>query len=298
MKALVTLALVLAATDAAAQSFPVDAQWDPLFCDQIVMIDRFQDEAGATAERDIVGNRDAPAAMYAADASFLYLRMRLDQDPIPTPPTVATASWGFAVNLDTDLRNYEILLLVDGTGPQQNVVVYRNTMTVTPNDPTDPAEMSVMTFPISTHAQKRSAQGSQFGGGNDFWLELAVPWSTLTPLGFGRTTPIRVWAASSTASNALDGDFACHDGATGEPVLDVIISDPTTGDPDVDTDMDGFTDAEEVAAGSNPNDANSVPTSRLEGGGGCAAGGGGLGAALALLMLRRSRRRVRSYDGG
>jgi hypothetical protein len=142
------------------------------------------------------------------------------------------------------------------------------------------------------------AEGSQFGGGTDFWLEFAVPWSTLMPLGFTRTTPIRVWAASSTAANALDGDFACHDNAGGEPVLDLIISDPTTGDPDVDTDGDGFTDAEEVGAGSDPNDPNSVPTSRLEGGGGCAAGGGGLGVALALLMLRRSRRRVRSYDGG
>ena len=91
MKALVTLALVLAATDSAAQSFPVDALWDPLFCGQAVMSDPFQDEAGATAERDIVGNRDAPAAMYAADATFLYLRMRLDQDPIPTPPTVASS---------------------------------------------------------------------------------------------------------------------------------------------------------------------------------------------------------------
>ena len=289
MKALVTLAFVLVATDAAAQSFPVDALWDPLFCDQAAMTDPFQDESGASAERDLVGTLAAPVGMYAADASFLYLRMRLDQDPIPSPPTVAAFSWGFAVNLDTDLRNYEILLLVDGASAQQNVVVWRNTMTVTPNDPTDPAETMVTTFPITTHAQKRIAEGSQFGGGTDFWLEFAVPWSTLMPLGFTRTTPIRVWAASSTAPNALNGDFACHDNAAGEPVLDIIVSDPTTGDPDVDTDGDGFTDAEEVANGSDPNDPNSVPASRLEGGGGCAAGGGGLGAALALLVLRRRR---------
>jgi MYXO-CTERM domain-containing protein len=217
--------------------------------------------------------------------------MRLDQDPIPTPPTVAGFSWGFAINLDTDLRNYEILLLVDGISAQQNVVVFRNTATTTPNDPTDPAETSVATFAISTHAQKRPAAGSQFGGGNDFWLEFAVPWATLMPLGFNRNTPIRVWAASSTAANALNGDFACHDGASGEPLLDAIISDVTTGDPSVDTDGDGFTDAEEVAAGSDPNDPNSVPASRLEGGGGCTTTGGGGLAFVVVLWLFALRRR-------
>lgn len=309
MKTLVTLALLLAtATTASAQAFPTDGLWDPLFCNRIEMIDGFQDEAGATGERDIVGTRTAPAAMYTSDASFLYMRMRVDLDPIPQAGMLApNSSWGFAINLDTDLRNYELLLLVDGTGAQPNVVVFRNTMTATPNDPTDPAEMQVMTFPITTHAQKRNATGSQFGGGNDFWLEFAVPWATLMPLGMNRTTPIRVWAATSTAANALNGDFACHDGASGEPVLDVVVSDPTVGDPVIDTDGDGFTDAVEVAGGSDPNDPNSTPSSaaRLEGGGGCAAGGsqrafsdnGCLGVAFALLALRRSRRRVRSYDG-
>ena len=299
MKYIVTLALVLAATDASAQSFPGDALWDPFYCGQAVMQDRFQDEAGATAERDIVGVGGAPAGLHAADANFLYLRMRLDQDPLPQPGQLAASSWGFAVSLDANVRDYEILLLVDGIAGAANVVVFRNTMTMTPNDPTDPAEQAVMTFPITTHAQKRTAQASQFGGGNDFWLEFAVPWSTLMPLGFNRTTPIRVWAASSTSTNSLNGDFACHDGASGEPVLDAIVSDPTTGDPDIDTDNDGFTDAEEVAAGTDPNNPNSTPaTSRLEGGGGCATtGGGSFAVLLALLALRRSRRRVRSYDG-
>jgi len=291
MRFLVTLALVLAATDAAAQSFPVDAQWSPLYCGQAVMTDRFQDEAGATAERDLVGDLDGPAAMYAADAQFLYMRMRLDQDAIPTPGMLQPFSWGFAIDLDTDVRTYEVLLLVDGIGGQNTVGVFRNTMTATPNDPTDPAETSVMTFPITTHAQQRTAAGSQFGGGNDFWLELAVPWSTLMPLGWSRTTPIRVWAASSSSANSLNGDFACHDGASGEPLLDVIVSDPTVGDPVVDTDGDGFTDAQEIAAGSDPNDPNSVPASRLEGGGGCAAGGGGLGVAFAFLAICRRRRK-------
>lgn len=289
-KLLVLVALCLTTTAASAQVFPNDDLWAPLYCGQAVMTDRFQDEAGAEVERDLVGDPSAPAVMSASDASFLYLRMRLDADAIVTPGALAAASWGFAINLDSNLRNYELLLLVDGIAGANQVVVWRNTMTVTPNDPTDPAETSVTTFPITTHANKRIATGSQFGGSNDFWLELAVPWSTLMPLGLSRTTPFRVWAASSTAANALNGDFACHDDAGGNPLLDIIVSDPTTGDPNVDSDGDGFTDAEEVAAGSDPNDPNSVPTSRLEGGGGCdATGGAGLAIALLALALRRRR---------
>jgi Bacterial TSP3 repeat len=300
MKRIIVLVALCIATTASAQSFPSDSSWKPLYCGELVMTDRFEDEAGAREARDLVGSVSAPAVMAASDANFLYMRMRLDDDAQPMPGGLAAASWGFAINLDTDLRNYELLLLVDGIAGANNVVVWRNTMTVTPNDPTDPAEDSIATFPITTHANTRVAAGSQFGGALDYWIELAVPWATLMPLGFNRTTPIRVWAASSTAANALDGDFACHDGSAGEPSLDVIISDPTVGDPDVDTDGDGFTDAEEVAAGSDPNDPDSVPASRLEGGGGCSTSGGA-GLALGLLALvnrassrYRRRRRVPS----
>jgi hypothetical protein len=286
------IAVVLAlAPVASAQSFPVDAQWSPLYCGTDPMQDGFQDQTGAVSEHDIVGDFDAPAAMHAADASFLYLRMRLDQDAFASATALKTGSWGFAVDLDANLTSYELLFLVDGTTATQNVVVFRNTTQATANDPTDPAEMQVMTFPITTHAQPRRAQNSNFGGGVDQWIEMAIPWSTLMPLGLMRATPIRLWAATSTAANALNGDFACHDGRSGPARLDAIVSSPTVADPTVDTDGDGFTDAEEIAAGSNPNDPDSVPPSRLEGGGGCDAGGGA-GLGIALLLLRRKRRRA------
>jgi len=112
------------------------------------------------------------------------------------------------------------------------------------------------------------------GGNPDFFVDIAVPWATLAPLGLDRATPIHVWAGSSSVANALDGDLACHDGGTGKPRLDTASSDPTTGDPARDTGANG--------------------SLRLEGGGGCQAGGSpGLGAALALALLGVRRRRCR-----
>jgi Bacterial TSP3 repeat len=295
---LVVLALCIA-TAAHAQSFPNESNWKPLYCGGGVMTDRWEDEEFSDLQRDLVGDNGGPVAMRASDPDFLYLRMRLDSDPLPMPGMLFDASWGFAINLDTDFRTYELLLLVDGLAGADNVVVWRNTVTVTPNTATDPAEESIATFPIATHVNKRVANGTVFGGDPDYWLELAVPWTTLMPLGMTYTTRINLWAASSTKADALTGDFACHDGNGGAPFLDVIISDPTVGDPDVDSDGDGFSDAEEIAGGSDPNDPDSVPRSRLEGGGGCTtSGGAGLALALLALVNRASssyRRRRRAH---
>lgn len=280
-----------------AQVFPADAEWVTLLCEGAPMTDLYADENGANAERDIVGDVTAPAGMRAVDASFLYMRVRLDQDPAPGG-ALRPFSWGLEIDLDGNLTTYEILMLVDGIGGGSgNVTLYRNTTTTLPNDPNDPADTpAVATYPFTTHARSKVAAGSSYGGDPDHFLEFAVPWSDLVPLGLDRDTRIFVWAASSSTSASLNGDFACHDGMTGDPDLDDIVSDPTTGDPVVDTDGDGFTDAEELEGGSDPNDPNSVPSSRLEGGGGCTVGGeGALGFALAslgaALAIRRRRGR-------
>lgn len=295
-RCMLVLAIVLATGGiAGAQAFPADDQWEPLRCEGQPMTDLFEDEAGALDERDIVGDTGAAAGMRAADAQFLYLRLRLDQDPMPGG-AVRPFAWGMEIDLDGDVTDYELLVLVDGTGAGGAVRLYRNTVTTVPNAPTDPAdEPEVAMFPAATHARSRAAPGSSFGGDADFFLELAVPWSALMPVGLEPTTPIFVWAASSSTATNLNGDFACHDGRTGEPALDEVASDQTIGDPTVDSDGDGFTDASEIAGGSDPSDPNSVPAGRLEGGGGCKTSGGPLSLAVGLALLaliRASRTRL------
>jgi hypothetical protein len=268
-----TSVLISTLTSAAhAATFPGDAAYVPLRCGGGVMTDARGDVASAPGDRDLVGNTAAPAGLRAGDAQFLYLRIRVDQDPAPGG-TLLPHAWGMAFDLDGDRRSYELLITVDGiAAPAGTVSVFTNRVSTLINDPADPADTpAAATFGFATNARTVTA-GTTIGGDPDFFVDIAVPWATLTPLGLGRDTRTYVWAGSSSVASALDGDLACHDGGGGKPGLDATGSDPTTGDPTQDTGGDG--------------------SLRLEGGGGCQAGGSlGIGAALALLGVPGRRRR-------
>ena len=287
---LVLLASLLGSVPVTAATFPADDAFVPLRCGGQVMYDRLNDDPVAIDARDLVGDRDSPAGLRAADDQFLYLRVRVDLDPAPGG-TLGQFAWGMLIDLDGMLRDYELMIIVDGTGNGQPVVrVHTNRTTTVANSPADPPdEPAAATLPFAMNAQT-IASTSKFGGTTDHFVDFAIPWSELRPLGLDRTTPIYVWAATSGTVNTLDGDLACHDFAAGPVELEIAASDPTVGDPVVDTDGDGYTDAEEVAAGTDPADPDSIPESRLEGGGGCSSGGGA-GLALSLCLLALVRRR-------
>jgi uncharacterized protein (TIGR03382 family) len=283
--AILLCCVVLPATASAQVAFPADAAWTPLRCNRAPMSDGFQDQAGAFDERDIVGNLAAPAGLRAADATYLYLRMRLDKDPAPGG-AVRPFAWGMQFDLDGDLTNYELMVAVVGiAGTAPAVSVFHNKTTTLANDPNDPADLpAVATYPFAMNARSIAAPGSKYGGNTDFFLDVAVPWSALTPLGLDRTTPTYVWAGTSSVANSLDGDIACHDGASGPARLDGTASDPTTGAP--------------PPPPAPPPGGGPVGVEQLEGGGGCTAGGDGAPiaglAVFALFAVVSPRRRKRT----
>jgi uncharacterized protein (TIGR03382 family) len=275
-KALIVLLLLVPVAAHAQVVFPADTEYRPLHCGNAVMTDAFDDDPNARDERDVVGTPTAAAGLRASDATNLYLRIRLEEDPAPNM-AVRTFSWGMEFDLDDNPNNYELLVLVEGlAGMAGTVNVFRNTTTTATNDPTDPADTpAAQTYTFANNARSVVATATSFGANPDYVLDFAVPWSALIPLGLDRDTPTRVWVASSNSANSLNGDFACHDGASGAaPTLTGTASDPTTGDPN------------------NPGAGGG--TGHLEGGGGCSAGGGsgatGFVLALSLLGLRRRRR--------
>jgi MYXO-CTERM domain-containing protein len=278
---------------ARGQTFPTT--FAPLYCQRGVMIDGYRDQSGAIDERDIVGVVDRPAGLRAVDAQFLYFRMRVDGSPMQGNGLTQFA-WGFEVSTDGDPSNYEILISVDGAS--ETVRLYHNTVTTIPDSPADPADQLVMTYPFAQNGRVVDAGPSIFGGGNDAFVDMAVPWSDLEPLGFSPTTIVSIWAATSTSPDRMNGDFACNDGGgmANVPSLSQIAPAPIAADP-------GHSPGPVGGPGGSPSDGgggNLIGSSGIEGGPGCSCqvgggpgGRGALGLVLAagLVATRRSRRR-------
>jgi uncharacterized protein (TIGR03382 family) len=300
MRGLGFIAAALFGLAAHAQSFPGDSSWVPLRCaNDLVMTDPYRDESGALGERDLVGNTDAATGFRAADAQYLYLRMRLDQDPMPGGDPRPFA-WGLLLDTDGNLQTYEVLLMMNGIGG--TVSVYRNTFTSLLNDPTDPPdEPAVKTYSLATNARTVSA-GTSYGNESDRFLDIAIPWKDLESVGLTQSTPVIAWAATSSTSTTLNGDFACWDDSTGAPTLSGTAAGRTVLDPGVDSDRDGYTDYYEYSQGTDPSSRSSHPSGdpdalQLAGGGGCSTGGGAGALALAIaaltLVVRRRRASTR-----
>lgn len=265
----------LAGSAHAAVTFPPDNQWVPFHCGAPVMTDPVGDDATFLNERDVVGDPANPAGFHASDATNLYLRIRLDADPAPAG-ALKPSAWGYEFDLDGDPTTYELLVIVDGTGANAIVGVYANTATTTANSPADPADAPALaTFPFAGNARSIAAP-SMLGGNGDFYLDFAVPWSTLVAHGVDHATSVRVWAGSSGVGNALTGDLACHDDTAGAGTLDGTVSAATPADPGTGSGSGGGGQGE------------------LVGGERCAVGGGGgLVVVVALAFVCRRRRRSR-----
>ena len=274
----VTIALTSVAT-AQAVTFPGDASYRPLRCHGAVMTDPLGDQPPAIDEQDVVGDLNAPAGLRAGDDEFLYLRLRVDRDPAPGG-AVQPDAWGMEFDLDGNRATYELLITVDGIDrPDGTVSVFTNHVTTLANDLADPADAPAAATFAFADAARTTGAGTTTGGDADFFVDIAVPWTTLAPLGLDRDTRTYVWAGSSSVVDALDGDIACHDGRSGgRALLDATVSDQTTGDP-----------TRDPAGGGDGGGAGGEL--RLEGGSGCQATGSlGAGVALALLGLRRRKR--------
>jgi MYXO-CTERM domain-containing protein len=278
--AIVLLLAPLAATAAHGQSFP--ATFAPLYCQRGYMIDGYRDQAGAIDDRDIVGTVAEPAGFRAVDGQFLYFRLRLDASPMQGSGLTQFA-WGFELSTDGDPTNYEILIAVDGAAG--NVALFSNPTTTVLDSPADPADQLVMTYPFAQYGRVVDAGPSIFGGGgNDSFLDMAVPWTDLAPLGLTAASVVTIWAASSTNPDRLNGDFACHDagGTTGIPSLSGSTPAPVAPDP---TRSPGPVGG---PTGTVDGGGNFLGSSGIEGGPGCncrVGEGANPRAAIALVLL-------------
>jgi hypothetical protein len=289
--ALVALTVWLVGTHAQAQMWPEDADWQPLHCGRVLAFDPRGDEPMVTAERDVVGDADAPSLYAAEDEDFVYFRIRVDGNPRMGNKF---RPYGWAVELDTnfDRRNYELIGIVDPSGPDQGVRLATNTQERL-NDPADVPEQTVATYGLDTHARVQDAVApfaSSFGNDPDYFVDWALLRTDLTNHGVDLARALRVVMGTSTQGLSIDADVACHDGRSGGPDWNHVASEPfhPDGSPVRDSDDDGLSDDEEHDLGSDPNDADTDGDGIPDGqevqdgtdpnGGSGTPGGGGTGA--------------------
>jgi hypothetical protein len=271
---------------ARAQSFPLENAWLPLRCHNGIMTDPVGDVSNCVADCDVVGQGNDAAGYRFADDQYVYLRLRVDGDP-QTAGAWHQRAWGWEIDTDRNNSTYEILITVSGIDNQ--VAVYRNSSVSITDSPADPADSPpVATFSIAQNARSVVA-ATQFGGNADYYVDVAIPWSTLQGLGFGQNTSVAVWAGTSTASDSLNQDIACTNGPGS---LSGSVGDPTgfggTG---------GTGGAGAGGVGGGPIPDNAV----FEGGPNCssttgrASASGGMLLLLAVsagMVMRRCRRRI------
>lgn len=299
---------LVAPSVARAQLWPADDEWIVLYCGGEPSSDPRRDEPSAVGERDVVGSASAPALYFFADGEYAFFRMRVDAEP-------ATGtdfnSFGWAVEIDTDgwRATYELLGEVDGSASPDEVVLARNTVLELPDDPADPAEVTLVRYEGATHARAVAAP-STFGGDPDFFVDWAMPLDDLFAEGVTPRTALVFAMGTSSSTRRIDADLACHDPAGGPRRLRFGTTHAVRidGEPVPDRDGDGYYDDEEQRAGSDPDDPNSIPQDGSGPGGGLAirggpagcvvhAGAGGANVALfatalvfGLTVLRRRRR--------
>jgi hypothetical protein len=71
-------------------------------------------EGDASGPRDIVGDAQNPLLFVASDATHIYFRLRIDEDPRQNATNFSPFGWGCFINQDADRRTYEFSTLVDG----------------------------------------------------------------------------------------------------------------------------------------------------------------------------------------
>ena len=202
---------------AVAQMWPADADWEPLLRNGLPIDDIEGDVVGS---RDIVGDATDAAAFTYSDATFLYFRLRVDDDP-RQGMALQPFAWGVEFETDGNLDNFEGLVMVNGIANPEIVSLQQNTVQGSIGDPSDQAEVEIANYPVTTHARVVTA-ATMFGGHPDYFIDFAVPWSDLAMIGIVPGQPFGIILGSGNSANVFAADIGTSIAAE--------VSDPVTCD--------------------------------------------------------------------
>lgn len=148
--------LLLGSPKAIAVTFPSDADWISAQASGNVLTDPSGDVAQSAI--DIIGDATHPAALFAADSTNLFFRLRVSADP-------SAQGFGYGVQISTNgnNQNYEFMVVVDKSS---GVELWRNT--IQSNSPADLAETLLSSASNATNARFLS------DGNGHFFVDFAV----------------------------------------------------------------------------------------------------------------------------
>jgi len=258
--ALATLAagVVFIGGVAHAQSFN-SASWVPVQRGFTVVTDVV---GPGTSETDVVGDVSNPAVFIWSDANDLYLRIRVNDKPTLPSNAFRADLWGCLIDTNGTLTNYEYFAVLDGNANSVDWR-YNAVQSVGANVPNEPAEVLVGSAATATNARTvDAASAPQFSGNADWFVDFAIPWTTIRAGGGGAPAvltgqPMRFACGTSTGGFHIGTDQATLDGAgalTGTWSNVYVCGDSGC---DLDSDGDGVPDVVETAKGTNPNSADS-----------------------------------------
>ncbi len=221
--AVTTGACLLAPGTASAQDF-LSVSWLDLTKDGAALEDASNDSFGPGIV-DLVGATGAPAASIAGDASFVYLRLRVDGNPTDGDG-LASSGWGCAIDNDGNYGAYEFMIFVDG---QTDTVELWDNLSAPGDGPGDAADTQHGSYPVATHARVVAAGAPDLGSPEftDHYVEIAVPTMDLIGAGFDPTGPIVAVCGSSTSGAAvLSADCSATDASCNASTIEEVGTDP------------------------------------------------------------------------
>ncbi|MEK6607301.1 MAG: hypothetical protein AABZ30_06525, partial [Myxococcota bacterium] len=202
---------------------PVDSQFVAFDCATGASFDPDTD-MGPKDHRNVVGDPTFPALYRAMDATYLYLRMRVDTDPTLALDSLRSHAWGWLFDTNNDFTSYEYAAFLDG-GAADSMEWCENipppAITV-PNSSEEACDLP----PLATYAPAASywhsflaPDGSNISGNPDYFLTVAVRLSDLTAAGISVSDPLYLWAGTSTSKGSLNTDLSCNGNPTGTATL-------------------------------------------------------------------------------
>ncbi|MFT5584849.1 MAG: hypothetical protein ACI9VR_002436, partial [Cognaticolwellia sp.] len=235
-----------------AFAWPTDAEWTPVQQGASPMTDASEDNVTGDGHVDLVGSATLPLFYWSSDGTDMFLRMRLDEDPVSLTGFLRDSGWGVAFDLDAD-QIFDWVLSVDES---IGILELRENSSGSSGSRGDTSanviEISGAAFVTGEVRVVTAASGSIFTGDADYFLDIEVPWSELSS-GLGVDDTYGFEMALFTGENGVE-DFDADVSGTGtRSDLTGAWSD-TVG---FDQDGDGLTDAEEAIFGSSPTDRDS-----------------------------------------